>query len=703
MSLAMLAALSACDPGEPAAELDAGLEGSSLRSEQDYARNPPSVETLELHFLSTKVHANARLEVRFGEGEVQEPTLPLELDDDQAVLLRDDGEGGDVEAGDGLYSAIIDYDLLAEVERRMAYLERVEPGASVTRFEGRNAVETVPFEAQALDFALDGGSVPPAEVEGLFAGVTGSTLTVIGAQPAPLAGTTDPEKTLAVRDPAVTRDASRTGVWSLSGGKCSFSGDAFGAHGFSHLMEEMSAPTGVPVEDWIADWLRTWSTLQQVNGQDLPAQVGGLDEVWNRFPFLSDDGQPQVFTDTLDVSRPPFQLVAIVNRVDLHEAEVFGGGAGELRYVFQLVDPDTCEPLDMTVIFEYAVPRSGCRRIREYAQDWYALDALPLGSTAYLDELEQITATVVGPGNLAQLRTNSRLLPWPDYANLQWHMREFVDDGTGLTPVALAKTPAYAYEYPDPLTSEQGIDAFITSQAGNILASNYDVDLTHPVTNQPFRAAFVPYGYLKHLHSSPYAMADVVYFDPFVTDSFSLPGGPNPAIPPGASGGWANLSGMQRGRFWGSQSAPAQARHEFSLNTCNGCHDREVFDDAGTLFANYLTYGLSRSVAGATQEQPFLHMRLQSPVDAGPAIFSRFLTGTDDGCTTANGLVPPLGTDTCTASCCPVGDPVHGPEVLQYHYDDLARRSQELEAMVAHSCLIAYPHQTVQQALSSAH
>ncbi|WP_255215839.1 hypothetical protein [Pseudenhygromyxa sp. WMMC2535] len=699
-SIALSSVSSACV--EPQTE-SAALDDSSVRAAQGYARNPPRIEEAKLEFLSNEASANARLSLRYAKGEVEALTLALELEGEK-IVLRDDGEGGDLEPKDGIYSALIGYDLAAEAERRQRHLDRaaqLEP--RVTRFAGRDVVERVAFDPGALDFVLDGEAVSPAQLLELAGALKGSSLTVSsgpGASVA-MAATTDPEKTLAIRDLAVTRDTQRTGVWSWDGAKCSFSGDAFGDHGFSRLMEEMSVGAGIAVEDWTADWLRTWSVPQVVNGDDLSAEVSGLSEVWNRFPQLSSDGDPYAFNDVLDMNQPPFQLVAIVNRVDLHEAGSYGGGAGELRYVFQLVDPDSCAPLDMTVIFEYEVPRSGCSQIRSYAQAWYDLDDLALGSQDYLDALAAITEPVTAAGAnpqhvagsaLGQLRTNSRILPWPHYAGLQWHMRAFVHNGVALEPAPMRMTPAFGYEYPDIYTSAQAIDDFIDAEAADILAGTYDVDLLHPVSNDPFRAGFVPYGHLSFTHYSPYAAGEVVYFDPYVSASATVPAGSLP--------GSMNWWGMERGRFWGSQLADPEARHVFSLNTCNGCHARETFDDGGTLYVDHLSYGLSRSVAGAVEEPAFMHMRLRDPVDAGPAIFSRFLTGTDDGCVTASGLVPPLGSETCTASCCPVGDPVHGPDAYQYHYDDLARRGQALEATVTNSCLYALTADAEHVALS---
>ncbi|EDM79890.1 putative lipoprotein [Plesiocystis pacifica SIR-1] len=661
---------------------DAALE--DFREGEAEALLLPAVQAVELTLLDEGTVDNARLELRFAKGQALEPKIVMELDEGEVVTLRDDGGEGDLEAFDGIYSAIVSFDLGAEAERRLAYLERVEDGSQVTRFRGRNALETQAFEASALDFVFDGEAVAPASLEPQA--FVGASLSFPSA-PAPMATTTDFEKTLAVRDLHVVQDPTRTGVWRKVGGTCKFTGDAYGSHGFSHLMNEMATPAGVPVETWVQDWLLTYENNQSVNGQTTQSNPSGVAEIWNRFPHTVEDNQVHVFNDTLDLSAPPFQLLAIVNRVDLHEAGV-GGNAGELRYVFQLVDPDTCEPMNTTVIFEYEVPITGCSATRSYASSWYDLDGVGLGTPTYNAMLEAITEPVVASGAnpnhvtgsaLGQLRVNSQTLFWPHYSGHQWHMREYVNTGAELRMQPVAMTPAFAYEYPDTNTAKQPIDDFINTYAADIVAGSYTVEPFYPGTSTPFQGAYAPYGYLNHSRPSPFSGSDVVYFDPFVSASSSVPAWAAPGV--------INWAGMQRARYWGSHHADLEARHEFSLNTCSGCHGRETFEDAGGLYQQTLTYGVSRSVAGAVAEEPFLHVRAQSPVDAGPAQFSRFMTGTDDGCTTPSGLVAPLGTETCTASCCPVGDPANGPSAAQYHYDDLDRRGQELEAIVHSSCL----------------
>jgi hypothetical protein len=174
---------------------------------------------------------------------------------------------------------------------------------------------------------------------------------------------------------------------------------------------------------------------QLVNGFVIEGRTGvtsRLREIWPE----DDDG-------LLDLDRAPFRLLAIVNRVDLRDNLVYGGGsAGEARFVFGVIDPDTCLPKEMAVIFEYGVPRSGCRAVRAWAKRWAHLSQLDLDDPhelqTYLDELQSLTDdfTLAGeapgkPNNspLNQLRTNEFLLGGGN--GERWELREFVLSGTG--------------------------------------------------------------------------------------------------------------------------------------------------------------------------------------------------------------------------------------------------------------------------------
>lgn len=116
----------------------------------------------------------------------------------------------------------------------------------------------------------------------------------------------------------------------------------------------------------------------------------------------------------------PFALIAIVNRVDL-AADPCSGYAGELRYVYSALDPDTREPVDATLILE--VPYPATRSAAEWAGAWSELTTLP--KAAYAARLAELAREVQTEANAlsARLRTNEIALSDP--AAPSWEMREF--------------------------------------------------------------------------------------------------------------------------------------------------------------------------------------------------------------------------------------------------------------------------------------
>lgn len=245
----------------------------------------------------------------------------------------------------------------------------------------------------------------------------------------------------------------------------------------------------------------------------------------------------------LDLTRAPMRLLAIVNRMDLRN--LAAGSAGEGRFVFGVLD-QFGNPMQFTVILEFNLPATTQADVDRWAADWHALGALPLGSPAYNTALEAITARFAGrnasparPNGSAinQVRTNEIALQGP------WELREFK-----LSPAGQLVSAPVAQTTDLPFNGSPTLAQFINQNTSTLLTATHVVPATF--NGQPFLAAS------------------------------ALTNG---------------------GHFW---SAPGitnnEARFQFSINTCNGCH------------------------AGETQT-PFLHV---SPRSQGQvANLSRFLTG----------------------------------------------------------------------------
>jgi hypothetical protein len=381
--------------------------------------------------------------------------------------------------------------------------------------------------------------------------------------PPPCVAEVSESKELMITDLRVVENARATGsgVWT-----------------FKHLMESM-APTAAQAPEMVRQMFSTWLSDQTVNAQTVLARPAMADQVLN--PWLNGG-------TTLDLSRAPLRLLAIVNRLDLRNLSQ--GKAGEGRFVFGVLDPQG-SPTSFTLILEYRLPASTEADVLEWTDLWHELGALDLGSAAYNAKLAEITERFAGrnaePGRvngsaLSQLRSNEIALSAP------WELREFVLSSTNgfLRPDTVKLTPDSSF-------MDQSIVAtFINQNQAAIIAERHDV--------------------------------------PDTFNGVSFLGGSSL----NTLGHW-NAPGINSN----------EARHKFSLNTCNGCHGS---NETGTFF-------LQINPRSAGQE----------------ATLSGFLTGID------------------------VTDPVDGSTVR--HLDDLERRAVDMEAL-----LCSTPSSSARGALSLA-
>lgn len=406
------------------------------------------------------------------------------------------------------------------------------------------------------------------------------------------AGLVSAERALMIVHPLVVEDPTRTFD------ACTNTGNPAGVWTFGHLMTEMAnqASTGVDPADFVEAWLNTWLDTAFVNSFEITERDQILNSVINLWPR---DGAGR-----LKLEQSPMRLLAIVNRVDLRKNAVYGGGsAGEGRFVFGVMRRQPgggCALMRSTVILEYGVPIRGCAAVRDYGAQWQALDGLPLGSPSYNAALEtiteQFTRADAAPGKpngsaINQIRTNENSL------NPLWELREFGVDATShllaLKSTELTPHRATYNPFPAPHTSTLLAD-FINTHEAAILAGNYTVpDL---FMGQPF---------LTGSSLNPSTSINFVWKHPGIANN--------------------------------------EARHKFSLNTCDACH------------------------GGETATTRFLHV---APRNMGAqAVLSRFLIGSP-------GSVASPGTFT-------MSDPVSG---VPRTFGDLQFRQADLDALVSMSC-----------------
>ncbi len=309
--------------------------------------------------------------------------------------------------------------------------------------------------------------------------------------------TVRPRRELEIRDVSVVDDRVRTGPG--------------GAWTFGKLMEDM-APTPADAPAMVEAMLTSFVNQQTVNGFTLPPRSGAqrvLDSMRGA-------------NGKLDLSRPAFRLLAIVNRIDLND--VTASTAGEGRFVFGFAPFG--QTLQATLIIEYNIPTGSKEEILELANAWHALRALQFPSEEYNAALQKVTerftARNVAPGRpngsaLGQIRTNDFFALSP----FAWEFREFhLDAATGmLAPATVAQTPDRSFNFSDQL------GRFVLANEPAILAEKHAVPLSFE--GVPFQGGNVD-----------------------ASDFFT----------------------------WQVPGVSPETRHRFARNTCNGCH---TFSETG--------------------------------------------------------------------------------------------------------------------------
>jgi hypothetical protein len=472
---------------------------------------------------------------------------------------------------------------------------------------GKTTSESVVFSGRTAT----GRTLHPAIDPDAFR-VIGAPVPITGCRIRPVSTQQAWDQSLFLRSPAVVQDPART--WD----PCTGAGTQGGVWTFAHLMRQMSIGSASTPEAFVTNWLSLWLNNYTVNGDTVVARTQMFTQVIQPWAVASGvvatlvtdpvTGVRSVtLTGPLNLNIAPFRLVSIVNRIDLgatvNGAGGYGGSttslpvtSGELRFIFNVVQPNpwgagteaSCGRKRFTTIFEYGVPGTGCRSVVAWARKWAALQAMPGFTPAYLAQLQAMTESVVrngaapAKGNMNainQIRTNEIALAGP------WELREFTlsneqpiaPPGISLDPPAngplrphtVAQTPN------DGAFSAAGADPFING-----------------FVNGPVTAGLLPPVVIPTSCNSQYTV-------PHFIGATQFRGG-NALVGPG---------------HWLANAAPNTppgicARHQFSLNTCGGCHR----NDSGT-----------NGLGGSTN---FTHVDPLTPI---PVVMSKFLTGGGPG------------------------------------------------------------------------
>ncbi len=495
---------------------------------------------------------------------------------DQQVILRDDGQGGDAVTGDGVFTGIAnvdDADLQArsdadqkELSNRGTKAAPLFAGRANVGAESPQAFDLTSYQAgRAVAFNQPVVFVEP-ETATATASPSSLKAVVLGTNPFQ-------ERSLMIRDLGVVTDPART--WD----PCTGAGNPNGVWTFNHLMTEMAnqPASGIDPAVFVETWLSHWQANQTINTHVVNQRLNVNTIVLTPWPKRLDGH--------IDLAQSPFRLLAIVSRPDLRRTTSGGGSysinvsgnfldAGEARFVFGFVDKRFgCTVTPFATIFEYRVPRCECQLVKSWAQQWIDLFAFVPGTAAYNDRLQVITEQFVkanaNPAKpngsaIGQVRTNEIELAGP------WELREF----------QLSQFPfSFLREV---TTADTAIDSFNNSVAfDNWILTAVAPALAPASFQNPIPPVPLFFGGANFLGSNPQTLSPNFFWR--VT---------NAQVPNLSPGGGNNTTN------WG--------RHRASLAACNGCHGRE-----------------SRTAATIA---PFVHVDPSTPFGT-PARLSEFLTG----------------------------------------------------------------------------
>ncbi|HXO21277.1 MAG TPA: hypothetical protein VOA87_15290 [Thermoanaerobaculia bacterium] len=364
-------------------------------------------------------------------------------------------------------------------------------------------------------------SEAPAPAERQFLARTSRDVTFL---PKATGCTVDPVRELFITDVSVVDDCYRT-TWT---GSCPppVAPAIRGAWTFGGVIQGVFGTTDrTTLSNLVTQWLNQWMTDQTINGDTVLARPFTMSDIVN--PWLAASGGA-----TLDMTKAPFRLTAIVARLDMRQNAAHGGveTAGEGRFVFNLLDANG-QVTPFNVILEYGLDALSCADVLNWAQIYHSLGSISFGpnfSAALQTITDRFTAINASPGKpngsaVNQVRTNEIF-----FSDSVWEQREFHLSTAGGSPRPLLETTV-ALTPRNSLNHKQVIADFINTNTTAILANNYTVPLS-------FGGASFLGGSAQEFRGVPWD-------------------GPAPAC---------------------SKITNKSARAVMSLGTCSGCHNGET-------------------------------------------------------------------------------------------------------------------------------
>jgi len=212
-----------------------------------------------------------------------------------------------------------------------------------------------------------------------------------------------------------------------------------GTWSFRALIERMAATSAATDTDaLVRSIFESWLTDQTINGEVVSARPSVQSVIMDQFQIAG--SSPRSF----DLSKAPFQLIAIANRLDLRSSTA----AGEGRFIFGLEQPNSGFLNSMTMVFEYKLPFTATLNTApKWAAEWHLLDSIDPATSpdAFNNQLQEITDIITARGAMpsqpngsaiSQIRSNEIAL------GSVWELREFDMNSSGLmTPATTKNSP----------------------------------------------------------------------------------------------------------------------------------------------------------------------------------------------------------------------------------------------------------------------
>ena len=456
------------------------------------------------------------------------------------MILRDDGKGDDQKAGDGLYTTKINVNVNDFRKQVLSMAtEMKQSGRKPYRFINRSMVSD-PDAAETFDQKkFDNNEA--VSISGLTSGVGNDLIDSIN------------RNCVFITDLKVVEDPTRT--WN----SCAQSGNVNGPWTFGTLMRNLASSdpqhiaSDAQLSTFLKTWLNKWQNEQIINSDTVKARTAVKTKILN--PWLSKSKQAGAPQGQLDMRFAPFKLMAIATRFDLRERGFTLGAipAGEIRFIFCLINSDCTDKEDFTVIFEFGAPvKKDCDSIRAWGQKIVNLKNFTIGSAAYNLALQSLTDKVSLCGSnpkqpnqssLDALRTNDRALsPSPIISEF----RQFALNSSGkLGETVISLCPMDKYNAQVDNDDVRRMVGWINANRGAIKKDNYTL---------------------------PNFLIDSITHDtiPFQAGKTQILGTPVDNSPNAYH--WDGIEQRKTASFIRNTAA----RHTFSLNICSGCHAGET-------------------------------------------------------------------------------------------------------------------------------